>query len=234
MRAFETVTYEKRDGIGVVTLARPEVINAFNVQMRDDLYGVMGAVRDDPDVRGVLIRGEGERGFCAGADLTEFGTAPSQAIARQVRWERDLWGLMLGIMKPMAAAVHGYCLGSGVEIACICDLRTAADDAEFGMPEVALGLVPAAAGTQMLPRIVGRGRALELLLSGRRFGAEQALEYGLVTSVVPRKDLDDAAFETLRRVLGAPDASLAAAKRAVHEGADLTLAQGLALERRLA
>jgi enoyl-CoA hydratase/carnithine racemase len=233
--AFPTITYQKlAGGVAVLTLNRPETRNAFNVQMRDDVYEVLTAVRDDPDVRGLLVRGAGDRAFCAGADLTEFGSAPSQAIARSVRWERDVWGLWLSLRKPTIAAIHGYCLGSGVEIASVCDLRIAADDAEFGMPEVRLGLIPAAGGTQMLPRLIGRGRALELLLAGRRFTASEALEYGLVGAVVSRGDLNEAALGTLRSVLRAPAAALAAAKRAVVEGADLPLERALALERRLA
>ncbi len=145
MSAFETVDYTKRDdGIAVLTLDRPDALNAFNVQMRDDVYEVLTAVRDDPEVRGLLVAGAGDRAFCAGADLTEFGSAPSQAIARQVRFERDVWGLWLSITKPIVAAVHGYCLGSGIEIASVCDIRIAANDTTFGMPEVGLGLIPAA------------------------------------------------------------------------------------------
>ncbi|MCH8973914.1 MAG: enoyl-CoA hydratase/isomerase family protein [Chloroflexi bacterium] len=229
-----TVLFEKRDDIAVVTLNRPDVVNAFSVRMRDELWEVLTAVRDDPDVRGMLLAGAGERGFCAGADLTEFGTAPSQTIARQVRWERDLWGLLLGIPKPTVAAIHGYCLGSGLEMAALCDMRVAADDAVFGMPEAGLGLVPAAGGTQLLPRLLGPGRALELLLSGRRFGAEDALAYGLVSEVVPRSELVAAATALLRRVLRAPEDALAAAKRALTDGADMPLAAALDLERRLA
>ena len=229
-----TVLLEKRDDIAVVTLNRPDAVNAFSVRMRDELWEVLTAVRDDPDVRGMLLQGAGERGFCAGADLTEFGTAPSQAIARAVRWERDLWGLLLGMPKPTVAALHGYCLGSGLEMAALCDVRVAADDAVFGMPEASLGLVPAAGGTQLLPRLLGPGRALELLLSGRRFGAEEALAYGLVSEVVARSELTAAATALLRRVLRAPDRALAAAKRAIADGADLPLAAALDLERRLA
>ena len=232
--ALPTVLLEKRDDIAVVTLNRPDAVNAFSVRMRDELWEVLTAVRDDPDVRGMLLQGAGERGFCAGADLTEFGTAPSQTIARQVRWERDLWGLLLGIPKPTVAALHGYCLGSGLEMAALCDLRVAADDVVFGMPEAGLGLVPAAGGTQLLPRLLGPGRALELLLSGRRFGADEALAYGLVTEVVARSELTAAATALLRRVLRAPDRALAAAKRALAEGADLPLAAALDMERRLA
>jgi enoyl-CoA hydratase/carnithine racemase len=234
MRAFDTVLYEKMaGGVAVITLNRPGAINAYDIAMRDDLDEVLTAVRDDPEVRGVVVRGAGERGFCAGADLTQFGTAPSQAVARKVRWDRDIWGLWMGIMKPFVAAVHGFCLGSGLEMACICDLRIASDDAELGLPEASLGLVPAAGGTQLLPRLVGRGRALEMLLSGRRVGAPEAWHLGLVSEVVPRHELDARAVALLLRVLEAPDAALAAAKRAVHEGTELPLAHGLALEDRL-
>ena len=112
-----------------------------------------------------MISGAGERGFCAGADLSEFGSAPSQAIARQVRWERDLWGLFLSISKPMVAALHGYVIGSGVEIACLCDVRIAAQNAIFRMPETALGMIPAAGGSQTLPRTIGPGPAMKILLA---------------------------------------------------------------------
>jgi enoyl-CoA hydratase/carnithine racemase len=235
MTAFATVDYEKyADGVAVLTLSRPEALNAFNVQMRDDVYAVLEAVRDDRDVRGLLVRGAGDRAFCAGADLTEFGSAPSQVIARQVRWERDVWGLWLSTDKPMVAAIHGYCLGSGVEIASVCDMRVAADNAVFGMPEVGLGLIPAAGGTQLLPRLLGPGRALEVLLSGRRFTAGDALRYGFITRAVPADVLEMTALTLLRTVIEAPSTALAAAKRAVREGLDLPLAQGLALELRLA
>lgn len=235
MTAFATVDYEKyADGVAVLTLSRPEALNAFNVQMRDDVYAVLEAVRDDRDVRGLLVRGAGDRAFCAGADLTEFGSAPSQVIARQVRWERDVWGLWLSTDKPMVAAIHGYCLGSGVEIASVCDMRVAADNAVFGMPEVGLGLIPAAGGTQLLPRLMGPGRALEVLLSGRRFTAGDALRYGFIMRAVPADVLETTALTLLRTVIEAPSTALAAAKRAVREGLDLPLAQGLALELRLA
>ena len=234
MSVFATIRYEKLDdGIAVLTLDRPESLNAFSVQMRDDVHEALSAVRDAPEVRGLLVRGAGERAFCAGADLNEFGTTPSQTVARRVRWERDVWGLWLALPKPVVAAVHGYCLGSGVEIACVCDLRVASEDAIFGMPEVGLGLIPAAGGTQLLPRILGQGRTLDLLLTGRRFTAAEALAYGLVSEVVPGDELDEAALGLLRSLLRAPDAALAAAKRAVSDGLDLPLAQALVLERRM-
>lgn len=235
MSAFETVQYTKRnDGIAVLTLNRPESLNAFNVQMRDEVYEVLTAVRDDTGVRGLLVTGAGERAFCVGADLTEFGSAPSQAIARDVRFKRDVWGLWLSIHKPIVAAIRGYCLGSGIEIASVCDIRIAADDAVFGMPEVGLGLIPAAGGTQLLPRLLGVGRALDLLLTGERFTATEALEYGLVTQVVAPAELESVGIALLSDILSAPSTALRAAKRAVLEGLGLALPHAIGLERRLA
>ncbi|MCI0840393.1 MAG: enoyl-CoA hydratase/isomerase family protein, partial [Chloroflexi bacterium] len=153
--AEPTVLYTKERHVANLVLNRPGVINAYNIQMRDELFESLAAAKDDSDVRVLVLSGSGERGFCAGADLTEFGTAPSLAVARRVRWERDVWGLFLSIRKPMIAAVHGFVIGSGVEMACLCDVRIASDDAVFSMPEVALGMVPAAGGTQTLPRVVG-------------------------------------------------------------------------------
>ena len=229
-----TVSLEKRGGVGMLTLNRPEVINAFDTRMRDDLFAALEAVRDDPEVRAVLIRGAGERGFCAGADLTEFGSAPSQAVARQVRWERDLWGLFLSVPKPIVAALHGYVIGSGVEIACLCDLRIASEDAVFRMPETALGMIPAAGGSQTLPRAIGLGAAMKALLVNEAIDAERALSLGLVHRVVPRAELADASERLARRMAEIPPQASAAIKRAVSEGMDSTLAQGLELERRLA
>ncbi len=188
MSSFEVIIYEKQDGIGYVVLNRPHALNAYNLQMRDELYQVLGAIRDDPDVRVVVFRGAGEKAFCAGADLTEFLSAPSPVIARQVRWERDVWGLFLSIDKPLIAALHGYVLGSGIEIALCCDIRLASEDARFGLPEVGLGIIPAAGGSQTLPRVIGRAKALEILLTGRWVTAEEAHRMKLVNHVVSRTD----------------------------------------------
>ena len=229
-----TVLYSKHDAVALIVLNRPEVINAFNMQMRDDLYATLAAAADDPDVRAIVVSGSGDRGFCVGADLTEFGTAPSQVTAREVRWERDLWGLFLGVRKPIVAALHGHVIGSGVEIACLCDIRIAADDAVFRMPETALGMVPAAGGTQTLPRIVRRGRALEMLLGGSPVDADRALEIGLVHRVVSRESLDAEAQSQAQQLSRLDSGAVAALKQAVIDGSDIPFDEGLALERRLA
>ena len=228
------VLYSKSGAVAHIVLNRPRVMNAYNVRMRDELFVTLEAVRDDPDVRVAVISGAGERAFCAGADLTEFGTAPSQAIARQVRWERDIWGLFLALGKPLVAAMHGYVIGSGVEIACLCDIRIASDDAQFAMPEVALGMIPAAGGTQTLRRVVGTSRALEMVLSNRRVGADEARRIGLVHRVVATEDLMSEAEETARSLAALNSRAVTLAKRAILEGMDMPLASGLELERRLA
>ena len=116
MDAFETIIYEKRGGAAYVTLNRPKVLNCYNTKMRDEMYQVLSAIRDDPDVAVVIFKGAGEKAFSVGADLSEFGTAPSPIIARQVRWERDVWGLFLRLRQPLIAAIHGYCLAGGLEV----------------------------------------------------------------------------------------------------------------------
>ena len=228
------ILYDKSGSVAHVVLNRPQVLNAYNVEMRDELFVTLEAVRDDPDVRVAVISGAGERAFCAGADLTEFGTAPSQVIARQVRWERDIWGLFLSIRKPLIAAMRGYVIGSGVEIACLCDFRIAADDAQFAMPEVALGMIPAAGGTQTLRRVIGASRAMEMVLTNRRIGVEEAKRIGLAHSVVNASALMPEAKEVAQQLAALDPNAMALAKRAILEGLDMPLAAGLELERRLA
>ncbi len=233
-RSFETLLFHKEQGVAHITLDRPHVLNAYNTQMRDDLWLALEAVRDDPEVGAAVLAGAGERGFCAGADLTEFGGAPSQAVARKVRYERDVWGLLLSLRVPVVAALHGYVLGAGLEMALLCDLRIASDDAEFGLPEAALGMAPAAGGSQTLPRIAGVPAALDLLLSARRIDAGEALRVGLVHRVVPRERLRAEATALAERLAASPRSAMAALKESVHRGADLPIVEALALEERLA
>ncbi len=233
MSDFEVIVYEKKDGKGYITLNRPQALNAYNMQMRDELYQVLEAVQDDPDVRVVIFKGAGEKAFCAGADLTEFLTAPSPTIARQVRWERDVWGLLLSISKPIIAALHGYVLGDGVEIAMCCDIRVASEDAHFGAPEVGLGIIPAAGGSQTIPRVTGRAHALDMLLTGRWVKAEEALRMKLVNWVVVRGDLLATVEKLADKIAGYDPLAVSYAKQSVTRGLDLSLGQGLELEANL-
>jgi enoyl-CoA hydratase/carnithine racemase len=234
MSAFETVIYEKEGDIALVTLNRPRALNAFSVQMRDDLYEILSAIRADDEVRVVLFKGAGEKAFCAGADLKEFLTAPSVVKARKIRAARDLWRLFLSLPQPLVAILHGYVLGSGMEIALYCDLRIAASNVIFGLPEVGLGILPGAGGTQTLPRILGLSGSLDMLLTGRRLGSEEALSRGLVNQVVPPDVLLAAGIKIAQKIASYDPMTVRNAKQAVIKGLDLSLEQGLELERRLA
>jgi len=234
MTGFETLIYEKRDGIAYITLNRPQALNVYNVQMRDDLYQILFAIKEDPDVLVAIFKGAGEKAFCAGADLSEFLTAPSPTVARQVRFERDVWGLFLSVPQPLIAAVHGYVLGSGIEIALCCDIRIASEGAQFGLPEVGLGIIPAAGGTQTLPRTVGRGKALEMLLTNCRISAEEAYQIGLVNHVVPKDKLLECVEKMAKKIASYNPMAVRYAKQALVRGLDLNLGEGLDLEKRLA
>lgn len=234
MDGFQTVIYEKKDHIGYVTLNRPQALNAYSVQMRDDLYEVLSAIKDDDEVRVAIVKGAGDKAFCAGADLTEFLTAPSVVEARRIRAVRDLWRLFLSIPQPLIAALHGYVLGSGMEIALFCDLRIASDDVLFGLPEVGFGIIPGAGGTQTLPRIMGLSWSLDMLLTNRRLTSDEALCIGLVNRVVPRAELLPTVEGIARTIASFEPTAVRKAKEAVLRGADLPLPDGLDLERRLA
>ena len=234
MNGFKTLIYEKKDNIAYVTLNRPQSLNVYNIQMRDDLYQVLSAVKDDLEVRVGIFKGEGGKAFCAGADLGEFLTAPSPIVARQVRFNRDVWALFLSIPQPLIAALHGYVLGSGIEIALCCDIRIASEDVRFGLPEVGLGILPAAGGTQTLPRTIGRAKALEILLTSRWIDGKEAFDIGLVNRLVAREKLLQTAEEMAKKIASYNPVAVRNAKKAVWRGLDLPLEGGLDLEKRLA
>ncbi|MDD5398819.1 MAG: enoyl-CoA hydratase/isomerase family protein [Dehalococcoidia bacterium] len=221
MEGFETIIFEKKGQLALITLNRPRVLNIYNVRMRDELYEVLSAIESDSDVHVAIIRGAGEKAFCAGADLSEFLSAPAPTFARHVRWHRDVWGLFLNLPQPVIGALHGYVFGSGIEMAMCCDIRIASEDAVFGLPEVALGFIPAAGATQTVPRAVGPGHALDLLLTGRRVGAQEALAMRLVNRVVPRNDLQVEAEKLAEKIAGYDQGAVRKLKQAVSRGLDL-------------
>lgn len=233
VRPFATLRYARRGAVAVLTLDRPERLNAYSLRMRDELFEVLGAAHDDPEVRVLLLHGSGSA-FCTGGDLTEFGQSPSPLVARRVRWRRDVWGRLLGLRAATVAAVHGWTVGGGMEMAMLCDLVIAANDTRLALPETGLGMIPGVGGTQTLPRRAGMGRALELVLTGRTLDAREALAMGIVNAVVPRQRLLATALATSRRLARLDPALTQAVRRCIRAAQDQTLDQAMALERRLA
>jgi len=227
------VLYDKNGAVAIISLNRPQVLNAYNVAMRDALFEALQAAADDPEIRAVVLRGNGPA-FCTGGDVSEFGTAPSPTVARDVRWRRDVWGLLRSLPKPTIAAVHGYVVGGGLEMALLCDLCIAAEDARFAYPETGLAMIPGVAGTQTTPRAIGVGRAMDLVLTGRWLTAHEALRLGIVSRVVALETPGAAAVDLGRGLCELAPAIVARTKRAVDEGLDVSLAEGLALEKRMA
>jgi len=221
------------DGVATVTLARPERLNVVDVATRDELIGAFTAVRDAPDAHALLLRAEG-RHFSAGADLSEFGNALGVFEARRVRWDRDPWMHLWYLPQPTVVALHGYALGAGLEVALLCDLRLAAADTRVGLPETTLGMLPAAAGTQSLGRLLGAAAATAHVLLGETIDAEEAARRGIVHRVVDGDELEVEALAVARGLAALDPPVARGAKRALRAAADLPLAAGLATESRLA
>ena len=225
---------ERRGDVVWLTLNRPQRLNAIHLAMRDQLWAQLALLRDDPTVRVAVLQGAGDRAFSAGADITEFGSAPSFVEARDARVRRDLWGVMAALEIPLIAAIQGFAYGAGLEMSLYCDLRVAAQDARLAIPEVTLGYMPSAGGTQTVPRHINRGEALRMATTGDPISAARAYELGFVQRVVPRAELESAAAEWAELLAARDPAAMRATKRAVVRGLDLPLAGGLALEQRLA
>jgi enoyl-CoA hydratase len=187
--SFETLLVERDGAVAIVTINRPKVLNALNGQTVADLLRVMGELREAGDVRAIILTGAGEKSFVAGADINELAVlSPAEGQQHAQRGQR-VFDLIEDLGKPVIAAVNGFALGGGCELAMACTLRVAADTARFGQPEINLGIIPGYAGSQRLPRLVGKGIALEILLSGEMISAGRAYEIGLVNRVVPAVEL---------------------------------------------
>lgn len=225
------VCIEREGALAWVVLNRPGQINAINDDIRSGVPEALRTLDADPEVHIIAIRGAGERGFCAGADIKEQ-RAPETAVEVRRRMQGARWIEAIdAVQKPVIAAVHGYCMGGGMELALACDIRYAAPDAVFCLPETALGLIPGGGGTQRLPRVVGPGRAMDLLLTGERLDAREAHAFGLVTRVArdAASLIDEVRAFALKIAARAPAATLSV-KRAARAACDLELRQGLDLE----
>ena len=229
----QTVQIDRVNRVGWIVLNRPGQINAINPALRREVTQALALLDADPDVGAIVIRGAGERGFCAGADIKSQSDATSLPVLRAEMtpgWIETLDK----VRKPVIAAIHGYCLGGGLEISLACDMRVASPNAMFGLPETGLGLIPGGGGTQRLPRIVGLGRALDLLLTGDRIDAAEAHRIGLVSRLSASDDsLLDEVQALAERIASKPPAASAYAKEAARDGLELDLRAGLKLEKDL-
>jgi enoyl-CoA hydratase len=218
------------DGVALVVLDRPKVLNALDFALIEGLTIALEALDADPDCRCIVITGAGERAFAAGADIAELARQSPTSLTVDDHFHR--WERIKRIRKPIIAAVRGYALGGGNELAMLCDMIVAGEDAQFGQPEIKLGVMPGAGGTQRLTRALGKAKAMELVLTGRTIGAREAEAHGLVTSVVPSEATVPAALELAARVASMAPVAVMAAKAAVNRAFELSLEAGLEFERR--
>lgn len=228
----ELVIRDQKGRVLLLTVNRPEKRNALNTAVREQLLAALSEVQDDQTVGAVVITGAGDRAFVAGADIAEFAdrTPVDQSRAMQ---RPSVLDAIERLPKPVIAAVNGYCLGGGLELAMACDLRLAGDSATFGQPEINLGIIPGGGGTQRLPRLIGPGAALKLILTGEPIDASEALRLGLVEEIVPAASLLERALALAGRIASRPPVAVAAAKEATRAALATTLAEGLRVERGL-
>jgi enoyl-CoA hydratase/carnithine racemase len=227
---LENVLYEKRGGIAYVTLNRPKVLNALNTPTWTDLKRAFEDARDDAAVRGIILTGAGDKAFIAGADISELAHVTAVDAEKSSSYGQRVLNLIEDLGKPVVAAVNGFALGGGCETAMACTIRIAVEHAKFGQPEVKLGLLPGGGGTQRLPRLVGKGRALQLILSGGMISAQEAFRIGLVNEVVPAADLISRAEAILKEIAANAPVAVRYSLEAVNKGMDTSQSEGFALE----
>src|SRR5258705_8058039 len=228
--SLETVLYEKKTGIAYVTLNRPKVLNALNKIAIAELKAAFEDARDDSEVHGVILTGAGDKAFIGGADINEVATDTPVQTEEKTRRGQELMTFIENLGKPVVAAVNGFALGGGCEAALASTIRLASENAKFGLPEVRLGIMPGYGGTQRLPRLVGKGVALHLILTAGMIGAQEAYRIGLVNKVVPAADLLAESEKMMRGILAMGPLAVRLAMEAVDQGLEMTLDEGLLLE----
>lgn len=227
----KTICFNKMEnGIAIITLNRPEAANALSVEMLEGLRDTLHTCKYDRSIRCIVITGAGEKAFCAGADLKERAEMDPVQVRRTVSLIRDNINALESLPQPVIAAVNGVAFGGGTELALACDIRISADTAKLGLTETSLGIIPGAGGTQRLPRLVGKGRAKELIFTARRIDANEALEIGLVEYTVPFASLLDKVLDIAGQIVQNGPIAVAQAKFAIDKGYDVELNTGLAIE----
>lgn len=227
---FENLKFEKKNQIAYITVARPKVLNALNSATIMELQSAFLMVRDDDDVRVAILTGEGEKAFIAGADINELATQGPVQGKEYAQRGQAVFDLIENCGKPVIACVNGFALGGGCEVAMACTLRIASDNARFGQPEVKLGILPGYGGTQRLPRLVGKGRAMQVLLSGEMLSAQEAYRIGLVNEVVPLGELLAYAEALAAKIIANGPLACKYVIEAVNKGMEMTLQEGLFFE----
>jgi enoyl-CoA hydratase len=228
----ETILVEREGRVAIVTVNRPDKLNALNDQVREEMLEALAAIENDAAVGAVVITGAGEKSFIAGADIGEFaGRTPFDQ--RHAMRSPRIFDIMASFPKPVIAMINGFCLGGGCELAMSCDIRIASEKARFGQPEIKLGLIPGGGGTQRLPRLVGTGNALRLILSGDMIDAAEAKGMGLVEVVVPHEELRAKTLELAQKIAGMSPLTLKVAKEAVRASEKMSIDEGVNYERDL-
>ena len=230
MPRFENVLYDKRAGIAYVTVNRPKALNALDTPTWTDLRSAFEDARDDVDVRGVILTGAGDRAFIAGADISELAHVTAYEAQQSSRFGQGVLDLIENLGKPVIAAINGFALGGGCETAMACTIRIAVEAAKFGQPEVKLGLLPGGGGTQRLPRLVGKGHALQLILTGEMISAQEAYRIGLVNEIVPAAELIARAEAILKTIASNAPIAVRLSLEAANKGAETSQSEGQLLE----
>jgi enoyl-CoA hydratase/carnithine racemase len=228
--SLANVLYEKKNGIAYVTLNRPKVLNALNTPTWIDLQKAFTDAKGDHAVHGVILTGAGDKAFIAGADISELAHVDAYEAEESSRFGQEVLNLIENLGKPVIAAINGFALGGGCETAMACTIRIAAEHAKFGQPEVKLGLLPGGGGTQRLPRLVGKGRALQLILTGETISAQEAYRIGLVNEIVPAANLIARAEAVLKQISANAPIAVKYSLDAANKGLDTSQIEGFALE----
>ena len=227
---FTNLLFENQDGVGIITLNRPKALNALNQATLEELNQIADRLAQDTSVKVIIITGSGEKAFVGGADIPQMQPMSAMESRNFAKFGQGVFNKIENLPQPVIAAINGYALGGGCELAMACDIRVASDKAKFGQPEVTLGITPGFAGTQRLPRLIGKGRAKELLYTGDIIDANEAYRLGLVNKVVPAEELMPAVTALAQKILSRAPVAVQLCKAAVNEGLDTDLETGTAYE----
>lgn len=228
--SYENIVFEKKSSIAYVTINRPKVLNALNMATMEDLRSAFAAIKDDKEIRVVILTGSGEKAFVAGADIAELSKHDAVSAKEYTHRGQSVLDLIENLGKPVIACINGFALGGGCEIALACTFRLASENAKLGQPEVKLGLIPGYGGTQRLPRLVGKGIAMQLLLAGEMINAQEALRIGLVNEVVAAAELIPRAEALAQKIVANAPLAVQYAMEAVNKGMEMSLSEGLYIE----